>query len=121
MLNYKREYQLTVVNIAEWSTYIYAVVHIPNKQVPEYAGLIEIPQAYHVLYALYGGCMHVTYISLAINPVFPAIIIDDFDLARLRELHLCPDGHSELPTSLWLQPNMITLANKHNSHINALQ
>ena len=57
-------------------THVYLVVAVSYKQVPENPGLIQVPEADHVLHSADGGRVHRLDPSLRGEPLFLAVIIN---------------------------------------------
>ena len=85
------------------------MVHVSYKQIPEDAGLIEIPQPDHVVDALHRGDVHVSQLLRAVHPVLSAIVVHQADASTVRGSNLGSYGHCELAHLLWLNPHMVSL------------
>jgi hypothetical protein len=91
------------------ATYVDEIFVVSNEQVPEYSGLVQIPQPDHVFDAVYGRRMHGLDPPVRGEPVLLAVVVPDGDPAPFGRDHLRPDGHIELVARDGLDPDVVAL------------
>ena len=66
------------------TTHVYLIIAVSYQKVPQDPRLIEVPQSYHVLHALYGGGVHRFDPSLRCQPLLLAVVINHLDFVAIQ-------------------------------------